>query len=138
MTFIRLVSCFFLSFSSCSLAEIAVGRVFIDANQNGLLDSGEIGLPNVHISDGTQVVLTNERGRYEIAIDPETLLFITKPKVYATPVNAHMLPQFYYIHQPNGSPEGLRYQGIKPTGSLPGTIDFPLIPRPEQKRFEAL
>ena len=56
-----------MSFSSCSLAEIAVGRAFIDANQNGLLDSGEIGLPNVHISDGTQVVLTHERERYEIA-----------------------------------------------------------------------
>ena len=98
-----------MSFSSCSLAEIAVGRAFIDANQNGLLDSGEIGLPNVHISDGTQVVLTNERERYEIAIDPETLLFITKPKDHATPVNAHMLLQFYYIHQPNGSPEGLSY-----------------------------
>ena len=49
-----------------------------------------------------------------------------------------MLPQFYYIHQPNGSPEGLRYQGIDPTGPLPGSIDFPLLPRPEHESFEAL
>ena len=49
-----------------------------------------------------------------------------------------MLPQFYYIHQPKGSPPGLRYQGISPTGPLPEEINFPLLPRPEEKQFEAL
>ena len=105
-----------LGLSFYTLADIATGRVFTDANQNGLLDSGETGLPNVRVSNGTKVVLTDENGRYELSIGEEAVLFITKPKNYATPVNAHMLPQFYYIHQPNGSPEGLRYQGIDPTG----------------------
>ena len=121
-----------------AIAEFARGTVFIDSNENGLLDSGEIGLSNVRVSNGTEIVLTGADGRYEITIDDEAILFITKPKNYATPVNGHMLPQFYYIHQPKGSPPGLRYQGISPTGPLPEEINFPLLPRPEEKQFEAL
>ena len=121
-----------------AIAGFARGTVFIDSNENGLLDSGEIGLSNVRVSNGREIVLTGADGRYEITIDDEAILFITKPKNYATPVNGHMLPQFYYIHQPKGSPPGLRYQGISPTGPLPEEINFPLLPRPEEKQFEAL
>ena len=31
-----------------------------------------------------------------------------------------------------------RYEGIDPTGPLPGSIDFPLLPRSEEESFEAL
>ena len=133
LSFFVLLGCSF-----CAHAETASGQVYIDANQNGLLDSGENGLANVRVSNGTKVVLTDENGRYDIPVDAETVLFITKPKNYATPINSHMLPQFYYIHQPDGSPEGLRYQGIEPTGPLPDTLNFPLLPRPEEESFEAL
>ena len=64
-------------------------------------------------------------GRYRLAADEQTIIFITKPSNYAIPVNQHMLPQFYYIHQPNGSPAGMRYKGIEPTGPLPAEINFP-------------
>ena len=121
-----------------AIAEVARGTVFIDSNENGLLDPGERGLSNVRVSNGAEIVLTGADGRYEIEIDDEAILFITKPANYATPVNGHMLPQFYYIHQPKGSPPGLRYQGIFPTGPLPEEINFALLPRPEEKKFEAL
>jgi hypothetical protein len=49
-----------------------------------------------------------------------------------------MLPQFYYIHQPAGSPTGMRYAGITPTGPLPEQINFPLIARAEPQQFEAI
>ena len=121
-----------------SLAQTATGRVFIDENRNGLLDEGEVGLANVRVSNGASVVRTDATGRYRLAADEQTIIFITKPSNYAIPVNRHMLPQFYYIHQPNGSPAGMRYKGIEPTGPLPAEINFPLIERPEKKKFEAL
>ena len=121
-----------------ALAQTATGRVFVDENRNGLLDEGEVGLANVRVSNGASVVLTDTTGRYRLAADEQTIIFITKPSNYAIPVNQHMLPQFYYIHQPDGSPEGMRYKGIEPTGPLPAEINFPLIERPEKKKFEAL
>ncbi|MAD06310.1 MAG: Cna protein B-type domain containing protein [Gammaproteobacteria bacterium] len=121
-----------------SQAQTATGRVFIDENRNGLLDEGEVGLANVRVSNGASVVRTDATGRYRLAADEQTIIFITKPSNYAIPVNQHMLPQFYYIHQPNGSPARLRYKGIEPTGPLPAEINFPLIERPEKKKFEAL
>lgn len=127
-----------LIFTPLSLAQTATGRVFIDGNRNGLLDEGEVGLANVRVSNGASVVLTDATGRYRLAADEQTIIFITKPSNYAIPVNQHMLPQFYYIHQPNGSPAGMRYKGIEPTGPLPAEINFPLIERPEKKKFEAL
>ena len=120
------------------LAETATGRVFVDENRNGQLDGSEVGLPNVRVSNGADVVLTDGDGRYRIAVDERTIIFITKPSNYAVPVNRHMLPQFYYIHQPNGSPDGQRYAGIEPTGQLPNEINFPLIERTEDKKFEAI
>ncbi len=120
------------------LAETATGRVFVDENRNGQLDGSEVGLPNVRVSNGADVVLTDGDGRYRIAVDEQTIIFITKPSNYAVPVNRHMLPQFYYIHQPNGSPDGQRYAGIEPTGQLPNEINFPLIESTEDKKFEAI
>ena len=93
-----LIFCVLLGCSFCSFAETASGQVYIDANQNGVLDSGEIGLADVRVSNGTKVVLTDQNGRYDIPVDTETVLFITKPKNYATPVNAHMLPPVSYTH----------------------------------------
>ena len=120
------------------LAATATGRVFIDTNQNGVLDGNENGLPGVRVSNGLQVVVTDKNGRYRLNVDDETILFITKPKNYATPLNTHKLPQFYHIHQPKGSPAGLRYRGIDPTGPLTDEINFPLFPRPEDDDFEAI
>ena len=118
--------------------EQARGRVFEDRNQNGERDRGEPGVPNVRVSNGLDVVLTDESGRYSIETGDETIVFITKPRGYATPVNGHNLPQFYYVHQPNGSPPGLRYTGLSPTGPLPKSIDFPLVARTEADAFEAI
>lgn len=119
-------------------AATATGRVFVDENRNGKLDGSEPGLANVRVSNGVDVTTTDDTGRYRISIDDEAIVFITKPRGYATPVNRHMLPQFYYIHQPNGSPSGLRYAGIEPTGPLPDEINFPVVERAEADQFEAI
>ena len=136
-----MISCLILStgvLSTEAMGDTAQGRVFIDTNRNGTLDSSEAGLPGVRVSNGVDVTTTDEEGRYRIEVDDATIIFITKPRGYATPVNAHMLPQFYYIHQPEGSAPGLRYDGIAPTGPLPEAINFPLVERQEAKQFEAI
>jgi hypothetical protein len=124
--------------SGGAAAEVAKGTVFHDRNGNGVLDAGEPGIPDVRISDGNKVVLSGADGRYELNIGAEAVIFITKPRGFATPVNEVQLPQFYYIHQPEGSPPGMRYLGVEPTGPLPETIDFPLLAQDEPSRFEAV
>ena len=61
-----------------SLAQTATGRVFIDGNRNGLLDEGEVGLANVRVSNGASVVRTDATGRYRLAADEQTIIFISK------------------------------------------------------------
>ena len=124
--------------SATAHADDATGIVFEDLDQDGIYDPGEPGVRGVRVSNGVDVVLTDRNGRYEIDVNSETIVFITKPSGYAVPVNDHMLPQFFYIHQPAGSPPGLRYPGIDPTGPLPDEINFPLVQRDESDTFEAL
>ena len=119
-------------------AETARGVVFEDENRNGLRDAGEPGIADVRVSNGRDVVLTDRQGRYRIEAFDESVLFITKPSGYATPVNAHNLPQFHYVHAPEGSPAGMRYRGVDPTGPLPASVDFPLVLREEREDFEAI
>ncbi len=126
-----------LVLSAETTAATARGTVFEDLNGNGVLDAGEPGIAGVRVSDGETVRLTDDAGRYRLDIGDEAIIFITKPSGFRTPVNAVQIPQFYYIHQPQGSP-AQRYPGVDPTGPLPERIDFPLEAQEEPKRFEAL
>jgi hypothetical protein len=119
-------------------AETARGTVFEDRDGDGARDPGEPGIPGVRVSDGRQVVVTGPDGGYALEVSDEAVLFVTKPAGWATPFDGRMLPRFYYIHQPAGSPAGLRYPGVAPTGPLPARIDFPLRRRDEPSRFEAI
>ncbi len=119
-------------------ADSVPGKVFEDLNNNGTWEPGEPGIAGVRVSNGVDVVVTNDAGDYRLGVPNEAIIFLTKPRGYATPVNEHQIPQFYYIHQPGGSPEGLRYPGIEPTGPLPGAINFPLIRREEPSHFEVI
>lgn len=132
----------FVSAGGAALAEpvdaTARGVVFHDRNGNGRRDPGEPGIRGVGVSDGRRIVSTDGRGRYELDIADEAVLFVIKPRGWMTPVSPEQLPRFYYIHQPAGSPSNLRYPGVEPTGPLPASIDFALRPQREPKRFEAI
>lgn len=106
--------------------QVATGAVFDDRNRNGRQDDNEPGVADVSVSNGRDVVRTDDEGRYELAVTDETIIFITKPADYMVPVDENQLPQFYYIHYPQGSPLQTRYPGIQPTGALPESVDFPL------------
>ena len=71
-------------------------------------------------------------------VDGDAIIFITKPAGFATPENNYRLPRFHYLHRPEGSPAGLRYLGIDPTGPLPSRLDFGLRRQEEPSSFEAI
>ena len=116
---------------------VASGTVFLDANRNSRLDTGERGIADVPVSNGREVVVSGADGRYEIPAYDDMNLFITKPAGYSTPVDADLVPQFAYIHKVAGSPP-LRFGGIEPTGPLPRAVNFPLIEDPAGDRFQCL
>ncbi len=117
--------------------DMATGVVFEDTNGNGLRDTDEPGIPGVAVSNGLDVVLTDEEGRYELPVTDNTILFVTKPSGYDVPLSENSIPQFYYIHKPEGSP-ALYFRGVEPTGPLPESVDFPLIPADDPDQFKAI
>lgn len=117
--------------------ETARGRVFHDENENGRYDDGEPLLAGMRVSNGREIVLTDDDGRWELPVTNDSILFVIKPSGWRTPVNEDQLPQFYYIHKPAGSPK-LHFPGVAPTGPLPESIDFPLYPQEEPERFRAV
>ena len=122
-----------------AVPQMAKGVVYHDANENRVRDADEKPLPGVRVSNGSQIVTTNEQGQYTLPVDEDTTLFVIKPRGWRTPVNADQLPQFYYVHKPNGSAdEKFKYKGVKPTGPLPESVDFALYPQQEPEQFKAL
>ena len=107
----------------------ANGIVYLDNNKNGIYDTGEKGIEGVKVSNGVDVVKTNVEGQYEIELPAETILFISKPAGYTIPLNEVQLPQFYYIHYPNGTPSvaAWKWPVIQPTGQIPEAINFALL-----------
>lgn len=106
--------------------SVARGTVFLDANRNSQLDEGEDGIAGVAVSNGREVVVTDEDGTYALPAYDDMNLFVTKPAGFAAPLDEDLVPQFNYIHKVAGSPS-LRFGGIEPTGPLPAQINFPMV-----------
>jgi hypothetical protein len=115
----------------------AQGSVYEDANGNGRRDSGEKGIPGVLVTNQRDLVETDNDGRYEIEVDDDDSLAVVKPANYNLPVDENNLPQFYYIHKPNGSSIH-KYAGVAPTGPLPASIDFALLPAEKKTQFDVV
>ena len=117
--------------------EIATGIVFEDLNSNQKYDQNEKGISGIPVSNGQEVVITDMNGKYEIPVSFDDIIFVIKPSGYKVAVDENELPQFYYIHKPQGSPN-LNFQGVSPTGELPKSIGFPLYRSIENDNFEVL
>ena len=117
--------------------ELAQGIVFLDQNDDGTLDDGDARLPGIRVSNGREIVTTDDEGRYELLVDDDDIVFVIKPRGMRTPLSENQLPRFYYIHKPDGSPD-LRFAGVEPTGELPESINFPLYKQDEPEQFRAI
>lgn len=115
----------------------ATGYVFYDANENGVRDSGEKGIANIPVSNGRDVVLTDDDGLYRISISDDTVIFVIKPDKWKTHTDKDNLPRFYYIHKPTGS-KSSKFPGVEPTGPLPESVDFALTPQEEPGQFDVI
>ncbi|MEO1010423.1 MAG: calcineurin-like phosphoesterase C-terminal domain-containing protein [Bacteroidota bacterium] len=71
------------------------GRVYVDKNENGVLDKGEIGLKGVLISNGIDIVKTDGQGYYELNQLGHTPIFMIKPSGYRSTVLHLDQPSFY-------------------------------------------
>jgi 3',5'-cyclic AMP phosphodiesterase CpdA len=120
---------------------VAAGTVFEDRSGTGVRQSDDPGIAGVLVSNGQEVVRTDRDGHYALPVDDAGSVFVIKPAGYSMPVEPGvMLPRFYYLHQPAGTPAhlALRDRGIAPTGALPTAIDFPLRKAEEPSRFDVL
>ena len=116
----------------------ASGYVFHDENKNHKREDKEPGIAGVAVSNGQEVVVTDDEGHYALPVSEDAPIFVIKPNNWMTPVNEQNLPQFSYIHKPKGSPDNFRYRGVEPTGDLPGEINFPLYENNEGNEFKML
>ncbi len=116
---------------------LATGIVFHDLDGDGKFGANDRSFAGVRVSNGREIVTTNELGKYELPIDDDSIIFVIKPTGFRTSLDDNNLPRFYYVHKPNGSPK-LQYAGVKPTGHLPQSIDFPLYEQPEPETFRVI
>jgi len=124
---------------SAAAGETARGVVFHDQNANGTREASEPGIPNVNVSNGVDVVSTDEVGGYELPVDDDTIVFVIKPRNWQTQLNEMRLPRFFYNHKPAGSPDDdFELAGVEPTGPLPESIDFGLTPSDEPEEFSVV
>lgn len=117
----------------------AKGYVFNDVNKNHVKDKTEKGIGNVAVTNGRDVVVTDNKGFYELPVyGKETFISVIKPSHYTLSLNDYNKSQFYYVYKPEGSLSRKEYKGIEPTGKLPRYINFPLIQTKESENYTAL
>lgn len=126
-----------LSTSFIFAQEIVRGQVYVDENHNQEKDRREKGLAGVAVTNGQEIVLTDEKGFYELTIQPDQIISVIKPKGYAVKIDSNQISRNYYIHKPQGS-FTKAYEGVLPTGNLPKSVDFGLTIQDEPSTFRFL
>lgn len=113
------------------------GTVFHDLNENQVLDTGERGIAGVLVSNGRDITETDQQGRYSIATEENSVLFVIKPEGWQNPSNQNNIPQFFAVNSSEGA-SGSVYQGLTDTKLLSSPVNFPLTPKEESDQFRVL
>jgi C terminal of Calcineurin-like phosphoesterase/Calcineurin-like phosphoesterase len=126
-----------------ALAEGATvtGLVFEDRDGSGAAGPANPGIAGALVSNGRDVAVTGADGRYTLPLPDPATIFVVKPAGFTPPLDpVTKLPRFYHHHQPQGSPASLdlRYEGLKPTGPMPASLDFPLKRQDEPNSFDVV
>lgn len=115
--------------------ELFSGSVFADLNGDGLRQDGEPGIADVLVSNGLDVVRTDEHGRYQLPLRLDMDVSVVQPAGWRVPVDERQLPQFAFSWKAGGTPEALRFGGLPDPGPLPERIDFALLPAADDEQF---
>jgi hypothetical protein len=98
------------------------GIVFFDENENGILDKKENGLKGICVSNGKDVVQSNEKGEWELQAKDKKQIFVIKPAGYAVPVNKQQIPLHF----------------ISSEQSIANEVSLGLLKIMEDKKFSTL
>ena len=109
-------------FSSAQQETTFYGTVFLDANANGNFDQNEKGVENVCVSNGKEVVQTNNKGEWKLKADLKSRIFVIKPAGFAIPVSNNQVPLHF----------------IQPGISNNTEYNFPLVKTKENQKFKVL
>ena len=124
--------------SNAQSGSIVSGFVFHDVNGNGLFDlNQDIPLKEIAVSNGRDVVLTDQNGQYQLPLRDNSAIFVIKPRNWIVSVDKNQLPEFYYFFSSEGA-SGNDFDGLPPTGPLTGPVNFPLYPADEPDNFDVL
>lgn len=97
---IRFILTFLLAhvmWATLAIPKNVKGIVYLDENQNLVRDAGERVLEDVLVSNGRDVVKTNQKGEWELKLTDQKSFFVIQPPGYIVPVNDAMVPQHYRI-----------------------------------------
>jgi len=97
------------------------GIVFLDENRNGVFENNEKTLKGILVSNGQDVVQTNENGRWKLNASSARDIFVIKPAGFTLPVNKIQIP-LHFVQGENGNQSA---------------INFPLQNTDEPKQFDA-
>jgi hypothetical protein len=114
------------------------GAVFHDLSRDGVRQEDEPGVAGVLVSNGREVVRTGEDGSYALPAYDNMTVMLVKPAAYDVPTDASGVPQYFYHHLPEGTPEALRYGGLAPTGPLPAEVNFPVVRTGAEEQFSCV
>ncbi len=112
------------------------GKVFEDLSGDGRWHDGEPGIAGVLVTNGLEVVATDEDGRFELPLRTDMDISVIQPAGWQVPVDDRRVPRFHYAHKPGGSTETLRFGGLPDTGPLPERINFPLYRSEAEEQFD--
>lgn len=110
------------------------GTVYLDANGNGVYDQGEQPLSQIAVSNGRDIILSDDMGKYEIPLRENGVIFVIKPSGYIPAFNDENISNFFSFNKPDDSPE-LKYPGI-PKTILTQPFNFPLYPSPNENKLK--
>src|SRR5690554_6876049 len=71
------------------------GMVFLDENRNGNFDPGEQGLPGICVSNGKEVVQTNQQGEWNLPSANVNSVFVIKPSGFSVPLDTYNIPRHF-------------------------------------------
>lgn len=84
------------------------GTVFLDENANGIFDKNETRLKGVCISNGNEVVQTNQNGEWKLNASLVKDIFLIKPSGFKVPVSKIQIP-LHFVLVENGNQSEINF-----------------------------
>ena len=122
----------FLSINARTQTSEIQGRVFEDRNGNTLMDRGEMGIPNVAVSDQVHTTMTDQYGNFLLETGNDfPYLFVTQPSGYTGTWYYSKAPKVNFPLRKSGTQQHFKFIHASDTH-----IDSLTLPR--MKRFREM